>query len=167
MKIWKLSAVLSILLLLPCATFGQIYEWMDESGVKHYSNDPPPDGVKAFTQADEIKTDEAQLQKQEESGRQDLEEPEEQTPESEAEPEQAASETDGEAGPGTVVVEDDDNEAFHRDRIKRRTRQNTSPAPSLENRPRSEVPQSQPAEPTGTGGEARQNPRVEQKRNQP
>ena len=147
MKRWKRSAVLLIFLLLPCASFGEIYGWVDENGVKHYSNDPPPEGVKAISQTAEITADPMQDAKREESDRQALQELNQQEPEGEAPPEPAESAaaeptateseaeptvTESEAEPTvTESVEKQDDEAFHRERIKRRTRQNTSPSPGL------------------------------------
>ncbi len=138
MKRWKRSAVLLIFLLLPCASFGEIYGWVDENGVKHYSNDPPPEGVKAISQTAEIPADPMQDAKREEIDRQALQDLNQQEPEGEAPPEpteSAAAEptaTEAEAEPTvTEAVEKQDDEAFHRERIKRRTRQNTSPSPGL------------------------------------
>ena len=167
MNRWSRLAVLAAVLLLPCAAMGEIYGWVDENGVKHYSNNPPPEGIEVFTQTAEIQTDEAQLRQIEESDQQDLEEPENQPPDSE-EPsgEEAGAPTEATA-PGTGVVEEDEREAFHRDRIKQRTRQNTSPVPRQENRMRDETPQIQPVQPVEGSDAARQNPRVERKQNQP
>lgn len=138
MSAWRIAAVCLVSVLLPCAAFGEIYGWVDENGVKHYSNDPPPEGGTVFSQDIEIKTDEPQLQKQAESDRQDLKEPEQQAPESEA-PSEGSTDTVAEpVGSEPGVAEDAEREAFHRERIKRRTRQNTSPAPSLQSQPRSQ-----------------------------
>ena len=167
MKTGRLLAGAVILLLLPCVVFGEIYGWVDENGVKHYSNDPPPEGVKAFTQTAEIQTDEAQDRKRTESDRQYFEQLERQAAESGAPSKQADSTASESDAPKAVVVEGSDDESFHRERIKRRTRLNTSPAPSVENRPTSEVPQVQPMQPIEENPPARQNPMVERKRNLP
>ena len=132
MKICSLVVGFLMLLALPCASFAQIYEWVDEKGVKHYSNDPPPDGVEVFSQSDEIQTDETQIEEQEQSDLTDRSEPEAQATESESPPEQAESAAPEQGAPDTVVGEDEEREAFQRERIKQRTRKNTSPAPSLQ-----------------------------------
>lgn len=136
-----LLGFLFTVLLLPCATFGQIYEWVDKNGIKHYSSDPPPEGIEVYRQTEEIQTDDSQVAEQEEveSDQQNLGEQEPPAPESEAPPEQSAGAPAEPAPSDTVDVEDDEREAFHRERIKRRTRQNTSPAPSLENRQKGET----------------------------
>jgi hypothetical protein len=36
---------------------GEIYEWIDEDGVKHFSNEPPPPGAKTVKEAEEIGSD--------------------------------------------------------------------------------------------------------------
>ena len=39
-----IRAVLLSLILLPLAAAAQMYKWVDEKGVTHYSESPPPDG---------------------------------------------------------------------------------------------------------------------------
>ena len=160
MKSLILSAVFSIFLLLPCTTSGEIYGWVDGNGIKHYSNDPPPEGIKAFTQTDEIQTDPAQEQKRTESDRKVLKEMEQQAAESDALPEQADSRA-VEPDAGESAEKQDDGEAFHRERIKRRTRQNTSPSPGLQRWPRIEAPQIRPQDEIQKSEPARQAPRAE------
>ena len=132
MKICSLGLGFLMLLALPCVTLGQIYEWVDEKGVKHYSNEPPPDGVEVFSQSDEIQTDESQIEEQEQSDLSDRSEPEAQATESESAPQQAEGAAAEQGAPDTVVGEDEEREAFQRERIKQRTQKNTSPAPSLQ-----------------------------------
>ena len=141
MKSWRLGVVFFVLLALPYVSFGQIYEWMDENGVKHFSNEPPPEGIEEFSQTDEIITEEKQLQRQEGNEQPDRNEPAGKTAEKDAPAEQAANPDAEAASPDpTVVSEDEDREAFHRERIKRRTRQNTSDVPSVQDRRRSKSP---------------------------
>ncbi len=152
MKTQSLLVVLLFVLLLPCMAFGEIYGWVDENGVKHYSNYPPPDGVKIISQDTEIRTEVAPVEQEQESDQAGADESEEQPPTEEAPPEQAAGTDATPAAPDTVVSEDEEREAFHRERIKQRTRKNTSPAPSLQ---------------IEGSDAARQNPRVERKQNLP
>ncbi len=42
---------------------GEIYKWIDKSGVKHFSNEPPPKGVKLLNETQEIPYDKASDQK--------------------------------------------------------------------------------------------------------
>ena len=148
----NLLAVCLIVLLFPCGSFGEIYGWVDENGVKHYSNYPPPDGVKVISQDAEIRTEVAPVANELESDQADAEKSEEQPPTEEAPAEQAAGTDEQPTAPDTVVTEDEEREAFHRERIKQRTRKNTSPAPSLQ---------------IEESDAARQNPRVERKRSLP
>ena len=165
MKTQSLVAVVLIVLLLPCMASGEIYGWVDENGVKHYSNYPPPDGVKVISRDTEFRTEVVPLETELESDQAETEKSDEQSPTDETPPEQAA-ETDAQPdAPDTVVTEDEEREAFHRDRIKQRTRKNTSPAPSLQEQ--RDSTQNQLVEPVEESGAVRQNPRVEQKRNQP
>jgi hypothetical protein len=42
---------------------GEIYEWIDENGVKHFSEEPPPKGAKIVKEIEEIPSDNASDQK--------------------------------------------------------------------------------------------------------
>ena len=42
---------------------GEIYEWIDENGVKHFSEEPPPKGAKIVKEIEEIPSDNASGQK--------------------------------------------------------------------------------------------------------
>jgi hypothetical protein len=53
MRIRSLLAVAVIFIALPCIA-GQIYEWIDENGVKHFTNEPPPPGATVVKEAEEI-----------------------------------------------------------------------------------------------------------------
>jgi hypothetical protein len=41
------KALVAILLILPLVASAQVYRWVDKAGTVHYSNEPPPRGVKA------------------------------------------------------------------------------------------------------------------------
>ena len=58
MGIKQLSLILALLLCicLPDAALAELYGWIDENGVKHFSNNAPPEGVKSFTHTHEIQS---------------------------------------------------------------------------------------------------------------
>ena len=120
-----------IIPLLPFASIGQIYEWVDKNRGIHHSSEPHPDSVAMFTQTDEIQTDEAVLKQQEERDRQAAGKLPQQQSGSKAPPEQAENKATDETAPDEEAAEDQEREAFHRQRIKQRTVKNTSPAVSL------------------------------------
>jgi FtsZ-interacting cell division protein ZipA len=60
--------IIVFILILVCCLWtsleaGDIYKWIDESGVKHFSNEPPPGGVKRVNETKEIPYDKASDQK--------------------------------------------------------------------------------------------------------
>ena len=54
----SLIVALLICIFLPCAALAELYGWIDENGVKHFSNYPPPEGVKSFRHTLEIQSKE-------------------------------------------------------------------------------------------------------------
>ena len=63
----QLSVIVALLIciFLPHAALAELYGWIDENGVKHFSNYPPPEGVKSFRHTLEIqsKATDADVQK--------------------------------------------------------------------------------------------------------
>lgn len=63
----QLSVIVALLIciFLPHAALAELYGWIDENGVKHFSNYPPPEGVKSFRHKSEIqsKATDADVQK--------------------------------------------------------------------------------------------------------
>jgi FtsZ-interacting cell division protein ZipA len=60
--------LIAFILILVCCLWtsleaGEIYKWIDESGVKYFSNEPPPRGVKRVNATNEIPYDKASDQK--------------------------------------------------------------------------------------------------------
>ena len=45
-----------LIVCLPCIAGAEMYQWVDDKGVKHYANSPPPEGVKAKSSWDEVQT---------------------------------------------------------------------------------------------------------------
>ena len=60
------ALLMGIVLCLVVPASGDIYTWIDGNGVKHFSNEPPPDGRAADTEA-EIRLSSEHYQKREES----------------------------------------------------------------------------------------------------
>jgi len=56
----QLSVIVALLIciFLPHAALAELYGWIDENGVKHFSNYPPPEGVKSFRHTLEIQSKE-------------------------------------------------------------------------------------------------------------
>jgi len=77
---------------------GQIYQWIDKNGVKHFTNEPPPPGAKIVNEQQAIPYNEAadqkNMQEQQEVREQDSEQQESQTDQ----PEQQEPQTDQPAG---------------------------------------------------------------------
>ena len=55
----KLSGVLAILLITAWPLQAQVYQWVDENGVKHYSNSSPPEGATDIREYQEVKSEAA------------------------------------------------------------------------------------------------------------
>jgi hypothetical protein len=60
--------IVAFVLILVCCIWtlpeaGEIYEWIDENGVKHFSEEPPPKGEKIVKEIEEIPSDNAPDQK--------------------------------------------------------------------------------------------------------
>lgn len=124
MKKLSILAALLTFFFIPHLTFAEIYSWIDENGVKHFSNEPPPEGVKILNQTKEIKTDKAKDRQREESDKQYMQKLEQESREGDKvsqKTENTAPESDK---PDTVIIQeaDDDDDTFHRNRIDRRVK---------------------------------------------
>jgi len=125
MKKLSLLAALITVFFMPHLTSAEIYSWVDENGVKHFSNEPPPEGVKILNQTKEIKTDKEKDRQREESDKQYMKKLEQDSQESEKAPQKTDSKATGGGQSDAVIIQeakDDDDDAFHRDRIERRVK---------------------------------------------
>ncbi|MEJ2102060.1 MAG: DUF4124 domain-containing protein [Desulfobacterales bacterium] len=90
----------------------EIYQWVDQNGVKHFTNQPPPPGAKIVNQQQAIQTDEAAVQANKQQQQKVLKEAAEQQ-ESQSAP-QAESQQESQAGQqvqtGSSYSNSDDNE---------------------------------------------------------
>jgi len=123
MKKLSLLAVLLMFFFLPQLTFGEIYSWIDENGVKHFSNEPPPEGVKVLNQTKEIKTDKEIDRQREESDKQYMKKLEQESQESDkATPKTESTAQESGQSDTVIIQESDDDDTFHRNRIERRVK---------------------------------------------
>ncbi len=54
MRYFSIIIVSLALLGMPNAIFAEMYKWTDANGVRHYTNDPPPQGISAASSWNEI-----------------------------------------------------------------------------------------------------------------
>ena len=54
----QLSVIIALIIciFLPHAALAELYGWIDENGVKHFSNVAPPEGVKSFRHKSEVQS---------------------------------------------------------------------------------------------------------------
>ena len=52
----KLFGVLAVILFTASPLQAQLYQWVDENGVKHFSNTPPPEGATVVREYEEVKS---------------------------------------------------------------------------------------------------------------
>jgi len=105
--------IISVFCLWTFLEAGQIYEWIDKNGVKHFTNEPPPPGAKIVNEQKAIpyneSADQKNMQEQQRVLDQDLKQQESQTDQ----PEQQESQTDQPAGsqPESPAVQTDASES--------------------------------------------------------
>lgn len=92
---------------------GQIYEWIDKNGVRHFTNEPPPPGAKIVNEQTAIQYNEAadqqRSQEDQEALEQDLSQQESQTMQQSAQQEASQPETP------TVQTDDSDSDEASED----------------------------------------------------
>jgi hypothetical protein len=98
----------------------QVYSWIDEHGVKHFTNYPPPKGATVVEETEELPYDEAKDQKRMERDEQYFNELEQKNRENDKKiAEEAALEKEG---PDTVIIQEEEGDTWHQDRIEKRER---------------------------------------------
>jgi len=118
-----ISLVASLLFFsLPQISMGDVYTWVDKQGVKHFSNEPPPEGVKVLSTTEEVPVNEAKDRAREEKDSQALKELEKEAAEDGAKSTTAENPTPEAAPTDKVVVTQGDDDTFHEDRIRRRVK---------------------------------------------
>jgi hypothetical protein len=121
MKKFGLIIAFLLIFLCPPAMSEQVYTWIDESGVKHFTNDPPPEGATLIETTKEIQQDEAKDQKHTKSREQSSNalEPEERASDKEIVEKTPPKDDDPEA---IILQEMEDNDARpgRKKRIRRR-----------------------------------------------
>jgi hypothetical protein len=125
MKKLSLLAALLMFFFMPHLTSAEIYSWIDENGVKHFSNEPPPEGVKILNQTKEIKTDKEKDRQREESDKQYMKKLEQESRQGDKATQKTENKAPESDKPDTVIIQEgggDDDDTFHRNRIERRVK---------------------------------------------
>ena len=119
MKQVSIIAVLLLVLFYPFVASGEMYSWIDENGVKHYSNEPPPPGTTVVKKKTEIPYDAERDQERRERDEQDFNEMKQKNRENDKKiAEEAPLEKEG---PDTVIIKEEED-TWHQDRIEKRER---------------------------------------------
>jgi hypothetical protein len=124
----KISLIIILLLFifrLPVMS-GQVYQWIDENGVKHFTNEPPPEGATIIDKDKEIQYDEAKDRQRMKQDEQSFKELEQKYRSSDKESVEKAP--TGKEEPGTAIIQVEEGDTWHQDRIEKRER--------IKNRPR-------------------------------
>ena len=53
----RLLGILAVLVIASSPVQGLVYQWVDENGVRHYSNTPPPEGVTDVRTYEELQSE--------------------------------------------------------------------------------------------------------------
>jgi hypothetical protein len=126
MKKLSYLAALLMFFFLPQLTSAEIYSWIDENGVKHFSNEPPPEGVKILNQTKEIKTDKEKDRQREESDKQYMQKLEQESQASDKAPQKTENTAPESGQSDTVIIQESadggDYDTFHRNRLERRVK---------------------------------------------
>jgi len=119
MKQVSITAVLLLVLFYPFVASGEMYSWIDENGVKHYSNEPPPPSTTAVEKETEIPYDAERDQERRERDEQSFNEMKQKNRENDKKiAEEAPLEKEG---PDTVIIKEEED-TWHQDRIEKRER---------------------------------------------
>ncbi|MFC1515189.1 DUF4124 domain-containing protein [Thermodesulfobacteriota bacterium] len=119
MKHLSIIVVLLLIFSCPFALSGEIYTWIDENGVKHFTSEPPPPGATIVKEDAEIPYDAEKDRERKESDKQYLNNMEQKRSESEKKTTVKAPPAEKGAEKG-VIQEDDDT--WHQDRVEKRER---------------------------------------------
>jgi len=117
----QLSLIIALLFIFFCfpVMSEQVYTWIDEHGVKHFTNDPPPEGATVVEKIEELPYDEAEDQKRMERDEQYFNELKQKNRENDKKiAEEAPLEKEG---PDTVIIQEE-GDTWHQDRIEKRER---------------------------------------------
>ncbi|NQT70187.1 MAG: DUF4124 domain-containing protein [Desulfobacteraceae bacterium] len=118
----QLSLIIALLFIFFCfpVMSEQVYTWIDEHGVKHFTEDPPPEGATVVEKTEEIPYDEAKDQKRMEKDEQYFDELKQNNRENDKKiAEEAPLEKEG---PDTVIIQEGEEDTRHQDRIEKRER---------------------------------------------
>lgn len=119
MKSMLICLVMVGLFFVPCALAGQVYEWIDENGVKHFTNEPPPPGARIVEQEKEIPFDAEKDRQRKESDKQYLQQKQQEQPKA------ATSPPADDAPPPSTAVDEkarDDGNTYHQRQVQKEQR---------------------------------------------
>jgi len=118
----QLSLIIALLFIFFCfpVMSEQVYTWIDEYGVKHFSNDPPPEGATVVEKTEELPYDEAKDQKRMERDEQYFNELKQKNRQNDKT--MAEEVPQGEEVPNTVIIQEEGGDTWHQDRIEKRER---------------------------------------------
>ena len=117
----QLSVLVALIICIfsPQAALAEVYGWIDENGVKHYSNEPPPPGTTVVKKKTEIPYDAERDQERRERDEQDFNEMKQKNRENDKKiAEEAPLEKEG---PDTIIIQEE-GDTWHQDRIEKRER---------------------------------------------
>ncbi len=120
MKQVSIIAVLLLVLFYPFVASGEMYSWIDENGVKHYTNEPPLEDATNVEKTEEIPYDEAKDQKRMERDEQYFNELKQKNRQNDKT--MAEEVPQGEEVPNTVIIQEEGGDTWHQDRIEKRER---------------------------------------------
>jgi len=119
MKSVVMCLIIVLMVAVPCALAGQVYEWIDENGVKHFTNEPPPPGATIVGQDKEIPFDAEKDRQRKESDKQYLQQQQQAQPKAEPTPPTA------DAAPpstGTDETKREDSNTYHQRQVQKEQR---------------------------------------------
>jgi hypothetical protein len=125
MKQVSIIAVLLLVLFYPFVASGEMYSWIDENGVKHYSNEPPPPGTTVVKKKTEIPYDAERDQERRERDEQDFNEMKQKNRENDkkiAEEAPLKKEEPDEVIIPDEVIKNKEGDTWHQNRIEKRER---------------------------------------------
>ena len=119
MKLFIVAVISFLIFSFPELLRADIYTWVDSNGVKHFSNEPPPEGVKVITKSREIPVDEAKDREREEKDSQAMNELEQQLLKEDTESKSVEKPTPNDDNQTSKIVEIDSGGSTYTEETRR------------------------------------------------
>ena len=119
MKVFIVAVISFLIFSFPGLLRADIYTWVDKNGVKHFSNEPPPEGVKVINKSREIPVDEAKDREREEKDSQAMNELEQQLSKENAESKTVEKPTPNDDDQTSKIVEVDSSGSTYTEETRR------------------------------------------------